>query len=138
MESQLWVLFGSSFMSATLLPGFSEANIIYLSKTTSHSQEVLVLVATIGNSLGGLTNYVIGILAARGVKLKYFEKENLQKPLEKIRKYGALSLLFAWLPVIGDPLCLAAGYLRVNALLSTLFITVGKLVRYALLVFVFQ
>ena len=125
-------------MSATLLPGFSEANIVYLAKTSTHSKETLILVATIGNSLGGLTNYIIGLLAARGIKLKYFEKENLQKPLEKIRKYGSFSLLFAWLPVIGDPLCLAAGYLRVNALLSTLFITLGKLIRYTLLIFVFQ
>ena len=125
-------------MSATLLPGFSEANIVYLAKTSSYSKETLILVATLGNSLGGLTNYVIGVMAARGFKIKYFEKENLQRPLEKIRKYGSLSLLLAWLPVIGDPLCLAAGYLKVNALLSTLFITLGKFIRYALLVFVFQ
>ena len=125
-------------MSATLLPGFSEANIVYLAKTSTYSKEVLILVATLGNSLGGLTNYVIGVMAAKGFKIKYFEKENLQKPLEKIRKYGSLSLLLAWLPIIGDPLCLAAGYLKVNALLSTLFITLGKFIRYALLVFVFQ
>ena len=135
MESQLWILFASSFMSATLLPGFSEANIIYLGKTSSHSKELLVSVATLGNTLGGLTNYVIGVLAAKGIRLKYFEKENIKKPMEKIKKYGSLSLLFAWLPIIGDPLSLAAGYLRISFYQSCLFITLGKLLRYTIIVY---
>jgi membrane protein YqaA with SNARE-associated domain len=134
VESQLWVLFTTSFMSATLLPGFSEANIIYLAKTSPHAKEILVGVATVGNTLGGLTNYLIGILAAKGYTIKYFEKENLQKPMEKIKKYGSFSLIFAWLPVIGDPLCLAAGYLSIAFLPSLLFITLGKLLRYTILI----
>jgi len=134
VESQLWILFTSSFMSATLLPGFSEANIIYLAKTSHHSKEILVGVATVGNTLGGLTNYLIGILAAKGYRIKYFEKENLQNPMEKIKKYGSFSLIFAWLPVIGDPLCLAAGYLSIAFLPSLLFITLGKLLRYTILI----
>jgi membrane protein YqaA with SNARE-associated domain len=135
-ESQLWVLFSSSFMSATLLPGASEVNIIYLAKHSYFSSATLVGVATAGNTLGGLTNYLVGLLAARGLRLRYFERENLKGPLEKIRKYGAFSLLFAWLPVVGDPLCLAAGYLKVNGWLSALCMAVGKMARYVFLVFV--
>ncbi len=135
MESELWVLFTSSFMSATLLPGVSEANIIYLVHTSSHSSLVLVLIATLGNSLGGITNYIIGVIAAKGIRLRYFEREDLQKPLKTLQQYGAISLLLSWLPILGDPLCLAAGYLRVHALWSVLFITLGKLLRYSALVF---
>ncbi len=135
MESELWVLFASSFMSATLLPGASEANLIYLVHTSAHSPLILVLIATLGNSLGGITNYIIGIIAAKGIRLRYFEREDLQKSLETLRHYGAFSLLFSWLPIIGDPLCLAAGYLRVHAFWSILFITLGKLLRYSALVF---
>lgn len=132
---ELWILFSSSFLSATLLPGFSEANIIYLGKTSTHSKEILVAVATLGNSLGGLSNYIIGVLAARGIRLKYFEKENTKKSVEKIKKYGSFALIFAWLPIIGDPLCLAAGYLRISFYQSCLFITLGKLLRYTIIVY---
>ena len=132
---ELWILFSSSFLSATLLPGFSEANIIYLGKTSTHSKEILVAVATLGNSLGGLSNYVIGVLAAKGIRIKYFEKENTKKSVEKIKKYGSFALIFAWLPIIGDPLCLAAGYLRISFYQSCLFITLGKLLRYTLIVY---
>ena len=132
---ELWILFSSSFLSATLLPGFSEANIIYLGKTSTHSKEILVAVATLGNSLGGLSNYIIGVLAARGIRLKYFEKENTKNTVEKIKKYGSFALIFAWLPVIGDPLCLAAGYLRISFYKSCLFITLGKLLRYTIIVY---
>ncbi|MEE2743726.1 MAG: YqaA family protein [Bdellovibrionota bacterium] len=132
---ELWILFSSSFLSATLLPGFSEANIIYLGKTSTHSKEILVAVATLGNSLGGLSNYVIGVLAAKGIRIKYFEKENTKKSVEKIKKYGSFALIFAWLPIIGDPLCLAAGYLRISFYQSCLFITLGKFLRYTLIVY---
>ena len=134
-ESQLWVLFSSSFMSATLLPGASEVNIIYLAQQSHFPSGTLVAVATAGNTLGGLTNYFMGILAARGLKIRYFERENLKAPLDKIRKYGALSLLFTWLPVVGDPLCLAAGYLKVNGWLCLLFMALGKMARYVVLLF---
>ncbi|MBT6490772.1 MAG: DedA family protein, partial [Deltaproteobacteria bacterium] len=68
------------------------------------------------------------------VRLRYFERENLQKSLDKIRRYGALSLLFAWLPIVGDPLCLAAGYLKVNWWHCTICMAIGKLVRYVALI----
>ena len=133
-ESELWILFASSFLSATLLPGASEANLVYLVTSSGHSPELLVLVATVGNTLGGMTNFVIGWLAAKGLVIRYFEREDLQASLERIRRFGPLALLFAWLPVIGDPLCLAAGYLKMGWWQSTACIAVGKLVRYCVVV----
>ena len=134
VESELWLLFSSSFLSATLLPGASEATLLYLAMQSEHVPWLLVGIATIGNTLGGLTNYVIGVLAARGIRLRYFEREDLQKPLERIRRYGPISLLLAWMPVVGDPLCLAAGYLRLSWLQSLFFMALGKLGRYVTLV----
>ncbi|MBT6178361.1 MAG: DedA family protein [Deltaproteobacteria bacterium] len=134
LESQLWILFSASFMSATFLPGASEVNIVHLVQEGQFPTTILVGVATAGNTLGGLTNYLVGFFAARGVRLRYFERENLQKSLDKIRRYGALSLLFAWLPIVGDPLCLAAGYLKVNWWHCTICMAIGKLVRYVALI----
>ena len=134
-ESQLWILFSSSFLSATLLPGASEVNMIYLAQKSQFSPVTLLAVATCGNTLGGLTNYGVGRLASQGIRLKYFERENLQGALEGIRRYGGLSLLLSWLPVVGDPLCLAAGYLKVNWLFGAICMAVGKLARYLMILF---
>ena len=133
-ESDLWVLFVSSFLSATLLPGASEANIVYLVSLGEHSATILVAVATVGNTLGGLTNFVIGGLAAKGIVIRYFEREDLRESLSRVRRYGPLALLFAWLPVVGDPLCLAAGYLKMGWWQSVVCIAAGKLARYVVVV----
>ena len=133
-ESDLWILFVSSFLSATLLPGASEANIIYLATLGEHSATILVAVATVANTLGGLTNFAIGWLAAKGIVIRYFEREELQESLRRVRRYGPLALLFAWLPVVGDPLCMAAGYLKMGSWQSTACMAVGKVARYVLVV----
>ena len=133
--TELWVLFTSSFLSATLLPGGSEANIIYLLTQPEYSPWTIIGVATVGNTLGGWTNFVIGALAARGIRLRYFENEQRQDTLKHLRRYGPGALLFAWLPVVGDPLCLAAGYLRVNAWTAFACMGAGKCLRYMALVF---
>ena len=117
-EAELWLLFTSSFLSATLLPGGSEANMLYLVTESDYSAWTLVGVATLGNVLGGCTNYALGLLAARGFRISYFEKEHRREALDRIQRYGAWALLFSWLPIVGDPLCLAAGYLRTNLWLS--------------------
>ena len=131
----LWLLFSSSFLSATLLPGGSEANLIYLLDKAEHPYGTLIVVATFGNALGGAANYGLGYLAARGIRLSYFEKEHRQVALDKVRRYGPWVLLFAWVPVIGDPLCLAAGYLRTQWWVSLACMTLGKCIRYVLLVY---
>ena len=133
--AELWVLFSSSFLSATLLPGGSEINLIYLLRTSEHPLGLLITVATLGNTLGGLTNYGLGYLASRGFQFKYFEKEQRQSAIDKARRYGAPVLLLAWVPVVGDPLCLAAGYLRTTWWQSVFFMTFGKGLRYVAVVY---
>ena len=133
--TDLWLLFSSSFLSATLLPGGSEANLIYLLSKAEHSYAALILVATLGNTFGGATNYGLGYAAARGIRSSYFDQEHRQAALNKVRRYGPWVLLLAWVPVIGDPLCLAAGYLRTNWWLSFACMAAGKCMRYGLLVY---
>ncbi len=130
---ELWVLFTTSFLSATILPGGSEANFLYLLKTSTHSLESLIAVATLGNTLGGLTNYGLGALASHGIRFQFLEKQDRQAALARVRRYGPMVLLLAWLPVIGDPLCLAAGYLRTRWWESVLFMGMGKCMRYTVL-----
>jgi membrane protein YqaA with SNARE-associated domain len=77
--------------------------------------------ATLGNTLGGMSSYLLGRILP--------ERNNL-RGLEWVRRYGAASLLLAWAPLIGDGLCVAAGWLRLNALWVTLFMAVGKFARY--------
>lgn len=128
----LIALFWSGFLSSTLLPGSSELS-LYASLQLGLSVEVVVLVATIGNTLGGVVNYFIGIyLPNRTLQ----EKRGL-KIQSMLQKYGYWILCFSWLPVIGDPLCVAAGWMRMQFLPCLFFIFIGKAVRYILLTFAY-
>ncbi len=129
----LWTLLGSSFLASTLLPGGSEAVLVY-----SHTQgiappQTLLLIASFGNILGGLSNWLIGGYLKNRLIRPNLEKPAQKKALQRIRKYGSPLLLFSWLPIIGDPLCLAAGWAGIRLLPAVLFIAVGKVARYAVL-----
>ncbi len=129
----LWTLFGSSFLASTLLPGGSEAVLVY-----SHVQEfappqILLLIASLGNTLGGLSNWLIGWSLKNRLSRPTLEKPAEKKALWRLYQYGSPLLLFSWLPVIGDPLCLAAGWVGIRLLPALLFIAMGKTVRYAVL-----
>ena len=117
----LWALFASSFLAATLLPGGSEAVLFGVLKLNPQQYWPALAAATLGNTLGGMSSYLIGrILPQRG-KIK---------GLDWIKRYGSPALLFAWAPFVGDPLCVAAGWLRVNPWLAALFMALGKFARY--------
>ncbi|MGF1715113.1 YqaA family protein [Photobacterium chitinilyticum] len=133
-ESALWVLFTTGFLSATLLPGGSEANLIASLKLGDNAAWLVVFVATLGNTLGGMTNYWLGRLLPD----KTSDEKHGHKALQWLKKYGYWSLFFSWLPVIGDPLCLAAGWLRMHHWLSLLIIMIGKAARYAVLALIVQ
>jgi membrane protein YqaA with SNARE-associated domain len=126
----LWLLFTSSFLSATLLPGSSEILLISLLQNSKAEISLLLIVATVGNSLGGFSNYLIG----RVFPTKASIESNPQ--IARGRRYGPIILLLSWLPIIGDPLCLAAGYLRFNWLISLLIITLAKLLRYSFIIYI--
>ncbi|WED21402.1 DedA family protein [Vibrio sp. JC009] len=128
-ESALWVLFSSGFLSATLLPGGSEATLVATLTLEQYLVSTIVLVSTLGNTLGGITNYWLGIWIPNRTQ---DEKYGL-KAIEWVRSHGYFILLFSWLPVIGDPLCLAAGWLRMKFWPCLVLIALGKALRYSLL-----
>ncbi len=100
-------LFTSSFLSATLLPGSSEAVLVALLVSVKTAPWLLVLTATIGNSLGGLTNVILGRLFPLRESSRWQERAQ-----GWLQRFGAPALLLSWLPLVGDLLCLLAGWLR--------------------------
>ena len=125
----LWALFVSAFISSTLLPGGSEMVLVGLALQGGRDPAVLVAMATFGNALGGMSSWLIG----RVLPAWKAEHAALMKAVERVRRWGSPVLLLSWLPVVGDPLCLAAGWLRIHWLSALVFITVGKAARYAVL-----
>jgi membrane protein YqaA with SNARE-associated domain len=133
-------LFVSSFLAATLLPGGSEAVLFMVLKSYPDTLTMALTVATIGNTLGGMTSFAMGWLLpqrlggsdAAGHPPAYPSRAQTQqlKHVEKLRRYGPPALLLAWAPLIGDALCLAAGWLRMNWWQAALFIAIGKFARY--------
>ena len=131
-EWSLWGLFLSAFISSTLLPGGSEAVLMVLAANSVGDKLVLLAVATLGNTLGGMSSWALGrFIAWRFPARRFAVKE--QRAIARIQRWGSPMLLLSWLPVIGDPLCLAAGWLRVHWLPSLSFIAIGKALRYAVL-----
>ncbi|MGY6028189.1 YqaA family protein [Phytobacter sp. AG2a] len=124
-------LFASSFLSATLLPGNSEVVLVALLLSGASQPWLLVLIATMGNSLGGLTNVILG---------RFFPLRETSRWQEKatgwLRRYGAATLLLSWMPVIGDLLCLLAGWMRISWGPVVFFLCLGKAIRYVLLAIV--
>jgi membrane protein YqaA with SNARE-associated domain len=128
----LWGLFLSAFVSSTLLPGSSEAVLLLLAAETTTDKLLLLSVATLGNTLGGMSSWALGRFIAWRFPARRFADQE-QRAIARMQRWGSPALLLAWLPVIGDPLCLAAGWLRIPWLPSLLFIAAGKAGRYAVL-----
>lgn len=125
-------LFASAFLSATLLPGSSEAALIALLVAGKGDPAALVVVATIGNVLGSVVNWLLGRFFAHFRDRRWFpvSKRSYDRATVWYGRYGIWSLLFAWLPVVGDPLTLAAGALRTHFRWFLLLVTIGKAGRY--------
>jgi len=133
-----WTLFSSALISSTLFPGGSEALLLYRLNEGGDVIE-LVLIATVGNVLGSLITYAMGRFGNEAVHRKWLNISEQQTKRSEtwFAKYGKPALLLAWLPVVGDPLCLVAGLLR-NGLFSFLvLVSIGKLLRYAVLALAF-
>ncbi|MBA0035550.1 DedA family protein [Pantoea sp. BIGb0393] len=118
-------LFGSSFLSATLLPGSSEAVLIALLIAQKGSVYGLLLAASVGNTLGGLTNILLGRLMPLKRQGRWHDTA-----MTWLHRLGPAALIFSWLPVVGDLLCVLAGWLRFALLPSVLFLAIGKTLRY--------
>ncbi len=127
-------LFLSAFLSATLLPGSSEILLVSLLQQDL-SQGLLWLWATAGNSLGSFVNWVLGRYFLHFQHRRWFpiSEQSLEKAQHWFQRYGIWSLLLSWAPVIGDPLTLLAGVMKVRLSLFILLVVIAKGVRYALL-----
>lgn len=128
-QSSLLALFTSSFLAATLLPGGSEAVLVGVLMAYPELYSPALSVATLGNTLGGMSSYVIGRLLPdeKAMRSKIGSKT---RGLEWTRRHGASILFLSWLPLIGDVLCVAAGWLRIHWLWAVIFIAAGKFARY--------
>jgi membrane protein YqaA with SNARE-associated domain len=115
-------LFLSSFLAATLLPGGSEVVLYALLAREPALFWPALAWATLGNTFGALTSYLLGRL--------FKPKADPAREIRWLQRFGAPLLLLAWAPLIGDALCVAAGWLRVNIGAATLFIALGKFLRY--------
>lgn len=133
----VWGLFFSAFISSTIAPGGSEAVLAYMVSEKLFNVEQLVLIATIGNTLGALTTWFLGVLAAAKFPAEELLSEKKQKSLKLVKQWGSWALLFSWLPVVGDGLCFAGGWLKLPIILSCFVIFVGKAIRYSFVAYIF-
>jgi membrane protein YqaA with SNARE-associated domain len=134
---ELGGLFISAFISSTIAPGGSEAVLAYMAATGHYQIELIVIVATIGNTLGAITTWGLGVLAAKKFPVSTLLSEKKQKALYFVRKKGIWTLFFTWLPVVGDALCFAGGWLKLPFFQACLIILLGKLGRYAVIAWMF-
>ncbi|KNC67611.1 YqaA family protein [Pseudoalteromonas ardens] len=129
-------LFFSALISATLLPASSELLLSGLVVKQQGELFLLWLSATAGNVLGSVINYYLGTIISRVEDKRWFpvSKQAMSKAQHQFEKYGVYSLVFAWLPVVGDPLTLVAGVFRTRFSLFLLLVATGKGLRYAVVI----
>jgi len=127
-------LFAASFLAATILPLSSEVVLTAL-LFNGLSPVMLVAVATTGNVLGSITNYALGYWGSKEVVKRWLKISEAEfvKAEQRFTKYGMLSLLFAWVPIIGDPITVVAGILRIRLSWFVVLVAIGKLARYVVI-----
>lgn len=125
-------LFLAALIAATILPAQSEAVLAGLLATETYSPALLILVAGIGNVLGSVINWLLGRGVERFRDARWFpvNAKNLDRAGRWYRRYGWWSLLLSWVPIIGDPLTVAAGIMREPFLRFLLVVTIAKFGRY--------
>jgi membrane protein YqaA with SNARE-associated domain len=135
----VWGLFASAFISSTLAPGGSEVVLAYLVKQAEIPAPVLLFVATVGNTLGAVTTWLLGLWTARKYPLdRLLQDDKRHHSVLTVRRWGVPLLLLSWLPVVGDGFCFAAGWLRLSFPACLIAIALGKLWRYAAIVYLFS
>ncbi|MDH3702984.1 MAG: DedA family protein [Alphaproteobacteria bacterium] len=128
-------LFVTAFLAATLLPLSSEAVLAALAAAAGFDLYALVAVATAGNTLGALVNWLLGRFCLRWRNRRWFpvDAARLGAASDWFRRYGVWSLLLAWVPVIGDPLTFVAGFLGIRLAYFLPLVALGKAARYAVI-----
>ena len=132
-ESAYITLFISGVTSATLLPGSSEIVLVAMLSQGVGDPMLLVMIATVGNVLGSLINWICGRYLITFMGRWWFpvSQQSYDKGKLWFERYGLWSLLLAWLPIIGDPLTLLAGTMAVRLRIFIVLVTIGKFARYA-------
>ena len=125
-------LFAISFLAATILPFSSELTLAGLIATSNYDNLLLLIVASFGNVLGSVVNWALGFYSRNLTTKKWFpfKETQIERSSKWFSKFGKFSLLFTWVPIIGDPLTLVAGLLRVRFLEFLILVMIGKISRY--------
>ena len=125
-------LFSISFLAATILPFSSELTLTGLMATSNYDNSLLLIVVSLGNVLGSVVNWILGFYSRNLSTKKWFpfKDEQIEKSSKWFKRFGKWSLLFAWVPIVGDPLTLAAGLLRIKFIEFLILVTIGKVSRY--------
>ncbi len=133
-----WGLFLGSFLASTVLPLSSDALLVG-SLLTGGDVALVLISATLGNFLGGLTTYYIGYLGRWEWIERYLHvsRERLEKQSELVKKYGSLIAFLSWVPVLGDVVTVGLGFYRVNFLKSSIFMFIGRALRFAVWAWIF-
>ena len=127
-EGGLAAVFAASFLAATVVPFSSELVLYgYLELHPEHGA-LAVALATAGNTAGGMTTYLLGRLLP--------EKKPDSRAVRWLERWGAAATCFAWLPIAGDALCVAAGWLRVNWIAVLACMAAGRLARYLVVLWI--
>ena len=131
-------LFLSSFLAATLIPAQSEAILSFQLASNKEDLIYLILLATSGNVLGALVNWYLGKFLIHYKEKKWFpiKADKLEKGEKFYKKYGRVSLLLSWMPIIGDPITLVAGILKEPLWSFLILVTIAKGLRYIFVVVV--
>jgi membrane protein YqaA with SNARE-associated domain len=128
-------LFIVSLLAATILPFSSELTLAGLMATSNYENSFLLIVASFGNVLGSIINWALGFYTRNLTSKKWFpfKETKIERSSKWFTKFGKWSLLFAWVPIIGDPLTLVAGLLRVRFLDFIILVAIGKVSRYLII-----
>ena len=132
-------LFLGSFLASTILPMSSEA-VLAAMVIGGFDPIVCVMVASAGNSLGGMTSYFMGYVGKWAWLERLFarNKDKVVKVKTWVDRYGSRAALLCWLPVVGDPLAVALGFVRSPVWQVGFYMTVGKFLRYAVWVWLIR
>jgi membrane protein YqaA with SNARE-associated domain len=137
VEIELLSLFAICFLAATILPAQSEIILGALYIAGDYNGLLLLAIATVGNVLGSCANWLIGRFIRYFENKKWFAASDkaMAKATTIYQKYGIWTLLFAWMPFIGDPLTIVSGILRANFYVFVVLVTIGKCGRYLVLLY---
>ena len=130
-------LFVISFLAATILPFSSEFTLAGLIATSNYDNLLLLIFASSGNVLGSVVNWALGLYSRNLTTKKWFpfKEAQIERSSQWFTKFGKWSLLFAWVPIIGDPLTLVAGLLRVRFFDFIILVAIGKVSRYLVVLY---